>query len=166
LDITPQWPVAVQLELIARLALSLGLGAVVGFERERSRQAAGFRTHILVAMGAALFTIVSAYGFEGEVVDPTRIAAQIVTGIGFIGAGAVLHHRGSIRGLTTAASLWAVAAVGMAAGAGMYVMALAGTGLILGTLWILDRVADVARDAGVLPPDTDRMIPDDRNDKG
>jgi putative Mg2+ transporter-C (MgtC) family protein len=155
LDITPQWSAAVQIELIARLALSLGLGAVIGFERARSRQPAGLRTHMLVAVGSCLFTIISAYGFQGSAVDPTRIAAQIVSGIGFIGAGAILHERGSIKGLTTAASLWAMAAVGMASGAGLYILALVGTAMILATLWILERVADAARDVGVLPPDPD-----------
>lgn len=155
MDITPQWSAAVQLELIARLALALGLGAVVGVERERHRQPAGLRTHMLVTVGAALFTIVSAYGFSGELADPTRIAAQIVTGIGFIGAGAILHYRGNVKGLTTAASLWAMAAVGMATGAGLYVIAVAATIMVLVTLWILDRVADVARDVGVLPSEGD-----------
>jgi putative Mg2+ transporter-C (MgtC) family protein len=152
-DITPVWPVEVQLELVLRLGLSVALGAVIGLERERDRQAAGLRTHILVTLGATLFTIVSAYGFSGPSADPTRIAAQIVTGIGFIGAGAILHHRGSVHGLTTAASLWAVAAIGMAAGAGLYPMAIASTGIVLVVLWLLDRVAHAARGAGVLPPD-------------
>jgi putative Mg2+ transporter-C (MgtC) family protein len=155
LDITPQLSPAIQLELVARLALSLALGAVVGFERARNQQPAGLRTHMLVAVGSAMFTIISAYGFQGSSVDPTRIAAQIVSGIGFIGAGAILHERGSIKGLTTAASLWAMAAVGMASGAGLYVVALAGTAMILATLWILERVADAARDTGILPPDPD-----------
>lgn len=155
MDITPQWSAAVQLELIARLALSLGLGAVVGVERERHRQPAGLRTHMLVTVGAALFTIVSAYGFSGELADPTRIAAQIVSGIGFIGAGAILHYRGNVKGLTTAASLWAMAAVGMATGAGLYILAVAATAMVLITLWILDRVANAARDVGVLPPEGD-----------
>ncbi len=160
-DITPVWSNEVQLELIARLGLSLGLGAVVGIERESHRQPAGLRTHMLVTVGAALFTIVSAYGFSGELADPTRIAAQIVTGIGFIGAGAILHYRGNVKGLTTAASLWVMAAVGMATGAGLYVVAFAATGMVLVTLWFLDRAADVARDAGVLPPQGDHE-PDGR----
>ncbi|HEY7599060.1 MAG TPA: MgtC/SapB family protein [Candidatus Limnocylindrales bacterium] len=129
-----------QLELAARLAVALALGAVIGFERELGRRPAGFRTHSLVALGSALFTIVSAYAFTGPTVDPTRVAAQIVTGIGFVGAGTILHYRGSIRGLTTAASLWSAAAVGMAAGAGMLVMAAVGTLLILIVLLLLERV--------------------------
>jgi putative Mg2+ transporter-C (MgtC) family protein len=133
--------------------VGLVLGAIIGFERELHRQPAGFRTHALVSLGAALFTVVSAYGFSGSSVDPTRIAAQIVTGIGFIGAGTILQHRGSVRGLTTAASLWAVAAIGMAAGAGMLPMAVIGTFLILVVLVILDRVEEVARRRIGLPSD-------------
>jgi putative Mg2+ transporter-C (MgtC) family protein len=140
MPLTPDLGFDAELVLAGRLALGLVLGAVIGFEREMHRQPAGFRTHALVALGAALFTIVSAYGFGGDGVDPTRIAAQIVTGIGFIGAGTILQHRGSVRGLTTAASLWSVAAVGMAAGAGLLVMAVIGTALILVVLFVLDRV--------------------------
>jgi putative Mg2+ transporter-C (MgtC) family protein len=134
------------------MTLGLVLGAIIGFERELHRQPAGFRTHSLVALGAALFTIVSAHGFVGPLVDPTRIAAQIVSGIGFIGAGTILQHRGSIRGLTTAASLWSVAAIGTAAGAGLHVMAVVGTVLILVVLALLDRVeAFVTRRLGLHP---------------
>jgi len=143
---------AMQLELGLRLTLGLVLGAIIGFERELHRQPAGFRTHSLVALGAALFTIVSAHAFVGPMVDPTRIAAQIVSGIGFIGAGTILQHRGSIRGLTTAASLWSVAAIGTAAGAGLHVMAVVGTVLILVVLALLDRVeAFVTRRLGLRP---------------
>jgi putative Mg2+ transporter-C (MgtC) family protein len=139
-----------QLELALRLTIGLVLGAIIGFERELHRQPAGFRTHSLVALGAALFTIISAYGFSGAQVDPTRIAAQIVSGIGFIGAGTILQYRGNIRGLTTAASLWSVAAIGTAAGAGLLVMAVIGTVLILVVLSLLDRVeAFVTRRLGL-----------------
>jgi putative Mg2+ transporter-C (MgtC) family protein len=141
----PELGFALELELAGRLALGLVLGAVIGFERELHRQPAGFRTHSLVSLGAALFTIISAYGFSGSLVDPTRIAAQIVSGIGFIGAGTILQYRGNIRGLTTAASLWSVAAIGMAAGAGLLVMAVIGTVLILVVLSLLDRVEAFAR---------------------
>jgi len=143
--VTPDLGFDVELQLAGRLALGLVLGAVIGFERELHRQPAGFRTHSLVALGAALFTIVSAYGFGGSLVDPTRIAAQIVSGIGFIGAGTILQYRGNIRGLTTAASLWSVAAIGMAAGAGLLVMAVIGMLLILVVLSLLDRVEAFAR---------------------
>lgn len=136
------------------------LGAIIGFERELHRQPAGFRTHSLVSLGAALFTIVSAYGFRDASVDPTRIAAQIVTGIGFIGAGTILQHRGSVRGLTTAASLWSVAAIGMAAGAGMLVMAAVGTVLILVVLVFLDRIEEIARRSIGLPTEHEAETPD------
>src|SRR5881396_4411642 len=115
-------------EALVRLVLAAALGGAVGIERELREREAGFRTHLLVALGSALFTIVSAYGFHeflssgASVVraDPTRIAAQIVTGIGFLGAGAIIREGISVRGLTTAASLWMVAAIGLAAGAGYY----------------------------------------------
>jgi putative Mg2+ transporter-C (MgtC) family protein len=142
---TPNLSPELQVELGLRLAIGLLLGAAIGFERELHRQPAGFRTHSLVALGAALFTIISGYGFAGATVDPTRIAAQIVSGIGFIGAGTILQHRGSVRGLTTAASLWAVAAIGTAAGAGLLVMAAVGTVLILVVLAAFDRMEEFFR---------------------
>ncbi|MGH2429490.1 MAG: MgtC/SapB family protein [Candidatus Limnocylindria bacterium] len=149
----PELTVATELNLALRLTVGLILGAIIGFERELHRQPAGFRTHSLVSLGAALFTVVSAFGFAGPLVDPTRIAAQIVSGIGFIGAGTILQYRGHIRGLTTAASLWSVAAIGTAAGAGLFVVATIGTLLILVILSILDRIEDVARRRLSLPPD-------------
>ncbi len=147
------------------MALGLVLGALIGFERELHRQPAGFRTHSLVAVGSALFTIISAYGFAGSAVDPTRIAAQIVSGIGFIGAGTILQHRGSVRGLTTAASLWSVAAVGMAAGAGLLAIAMVGTLLILVVLSLLDRVEEFARRRIGIPAESPESI-DERPDDG
>jgi len=143
--VTPDLTLETQLDLALRLTVGLVLGAIIGFERELQRQPAGFRTHSLVSLGAALFTVVSAYGFTGDLVDPTRIAAQIVSGIGFIGAGTILQHRGHIRGLTTAASLWSVAAIGTAAGAGLYIVAIVGTLLILVVLSILDCIEEFAR---------------------
>jgi putative Mg2+ transporter-C (MgtC) family protein len=111
-----------------RLGLAGVLGGAIGVERELRDREAGIRTHLLVSLGSALFTLVSAYGFHeflasGDAVvraDPTRIAAQIVTGIGFLGAGAIIREGLSVRGLTTAATLWVVAAIGMACGAGWY----------------------------------------------
>ena len=160
---TPDLSLAAQLDLALRLTVGLVLGAIIGFEREMSRQPAGFRTHSLVSLGAALFTVVSAFGFGGDLVDPTRIAAQIVSGIGFIGAGTILQYRGHIRGLTTAASLWSVAAIGTAAGAGLYVVAVVGTVLILVILSILDRVEAMARRRLRLPPEYEppKSEPDD-----
>jgi putative Mg2+ transporter-C (MgtC) family protein len=126
-------------EIFVRLAVAAALGGVIGIERELREREAGFRTHMLVAIGAALFTLVSAYAWtdfafsqaSGVTFDPTRIAAQIVTGIGFIGAGAIIRQGLSVRGLTTAATLWMVAAIGMACGAGFYWAALIATGIAL-----------------------------------
>jgi len=136
-------------EALGRLAVAGGLGAAVGFERELRDREAGIRTHLLVSLGSALFTIVSAFGFHefltngGSVVraDPTRIAAQIVTGIGFLGAGAIIREGLSVRGLTTAATLWVVAAIGMASGAGYYWPAVATTALTIFALWPLRLIA-------------------------
>jgi putative Mg2+ transporter-C (MgtC) family protein len=135
----------IQLEPLLRLAAGLVLGAAVGWERELQRMPAGFRTHALVGLGSAIFTVVSAFAFSGPGADPTRIAAQIVTGVGFLGGGAILHYRGSVRGLTTAASLWAVAAVGMAAGAGLYVIAVGGAVLVIVALDLFDRLEAYAQ---------------------
>jgi putative Mg2+ transporter-C (MgtC) family protein len=112
------------LELLVRLAVSAILGAVVGFEREVTHKPAGLRTHMLVSLGAALFTILSVEYFQ---LDPARVAAGIVTGIGFIGAGSIIATRGHVYGVTTAASLWAVAAIGLAAGLGAYLIAIVAT---------------------------------------
>ena len=129
-------------DAIGRLAVAAGLGAAVGIERELREREAGIRTHLLVSLGACLFTIVGAYGFHNfSAVDPTRIAAQVVTGIGFLGAGAIIREGISVRGLTTAASLWIVAAIGMAAGAGYYWPAVAGTALTVFALWPLRALA-------------------------
>lgn len=148
----PSLSAETELNLALRLTVGLVLGAIIGFERELHRQPAGFRTHSLVSLGAALFTVVSAFGFAGSTVDPTRIAAQIVSGIGFIGAGTVLQYRGHIRGLTTAASLWSVAAIGTAAGAGLFVVAITGTILILVILSLLDQVEEFTRRRFRVPP--------------
>ncbi len=125
-------------ELVARLLLAVVLCGLVGLERETRGQAAGLRTHVVVGLGSALFTVVSAYGFaDAGVSDPTRIAAQIVSGIGFLGAGAILRTGGSVRGLTTAGTLWVVAALGMAAGAGAYAAAIAATLVLVPAIVVL-----------------------------
>ena len=121
-------------EALLRLALAAILGGMIGVERELRDREAGLRTHLLVAVGAALFTIAGAYGFGSSGVDPTRVAAQVVTGVGFLGAGAIIRQGLSVRGLTTAASLWLVAAIGMASGAGYWEGALIAT---LGALLVL-----------------------------
>jgi putative Mg2+ transporter-C (MgtC) family protein len=139
-----------QLDLALRLVIAAGLGLAIGFEREIHGHPAGLRTHMLVAMGSGLFTVLSAYGFNGVAgavpnsapIDPTRIAAQIVSGIGFLGAGAILKDGIVIRGLTTAASLWATSAVGMAAGAGEHVIAVVATTTILVSLWPINALAE------------------------
>jgi putative Mg2+ transporter-C (MgtC) family protein len=124
-------------ELLLRLGTAAVLGSLIGLDRQRLDKTAGLRTHMLVSVGSALVVIVSAYGFEevlapGRVVlDPSRVAAQVVSGIGFLGAGAILRRNQSVHGLTTAASVWTVAGVGLAAGAGLYLAAATATGLIL-----------------------------------
>ena len=117
-------------EMVLRLALAGVLGGLIGAEREYRGKVAGTRTHLLVALGAALMLLVSKFGFGG-VGDPGRVAAQIVSGIGFIGAGAIMVDRHSVHGLTTAAGIWVSAGIGMATAAGMYVVAVATTVLSL-----------------------------------
>jgi putative Mg2+ transporter-C (MgtC) family protein len=135
-----------------RLMLAAALGGAIGLERELDEKAAGLRTHMLVSVGSAVFTLVSAYGFRdflvhgGSVVraDPGRIAAQIVTGIGFLGAGVIFRQGFTIRGLTTAASLWVVAAIGMASGAGFWAAAVLGTAISLLSLRPLEWLKELA----------------------
>ena len=136
------------LDVLFRLAAAAGLGAAIGLERELDEKAAGLRTHMLVSLGSALFTMVGAYGFEdfaksGATTDPSRIAAQVVTGIGFLGAGVIFRQGFTVRGLTTAASLWVVAAVGMASGAGFWKGAVVGTVVGIASLrplgWLKER---------------------------
>jgi putative Mg2+ transporter-C (MgtC) family protein len=145
-------------EVLLRLAIAAALGAAVGVEREVREHEAGVRTHLLVGLGSALFTIVGAYGFEdfGTATDPTRVAAQIVTGIGFLGAGAILREGLSVRGLTTAGSLWVVAAIGMGAGAGYYWAAVGGTALTIFALWPLRLVTAETIDR--VRPDERRLV--------
>ena len=140
-------------EILVRLAVAAALGGVIGIERELREREAGFRTHLLVSVGAALFTLVSAYAWtdftfsqaSGVTFDPTRIAAQIVTGIGFIGAGAIIRHGLTVRGVTTAATLWMVAAIGMACGAGFFWAAGIATAIALVSLGPLRIVSRVVR---------------------
>jgi putative Mg2+ transporter-C (MgtC) family protein len=136
-------------DLVIRLLVASVLGAFVGVERELHGHPAGMRTHLLVSLGSGLFTMVSIYSFVGVLdpsiqapVDPSRVAAQVVSGIGFLGAGAILKDGFRIRGLTTTASLWATAAIGMAAGAGEALLAVAGTAIVIVSLWPLNAVAE------------------------
>jgi putative Mg2+ transporter-C (MgtC) family protein len=133
-------------DTLLRVAVAAALGGAIGLERELDEKAAGLRTHMLVSVGSALFTLVGAYGFAGfpsSSVDPSRIAAQVVTGVGFLGAGVIFRQGFTIRGLTTAASLWLVAAVGMAAGAGYWKGAVIAAGAALVSLrpleWLKER---------------------------
>ena len=118
-------------EMLLRLSAGIGLGTVIGLERQYRARMAGLRTNALVAVGATLFVLLSAYGFRGATADPTRVAAQIVSGIGFLGAGVILRDGLNVRGLNTAATLWCSAAVGALAGAGMFTAASAGTVLVV-----------------------------------
>jgi putative Mg2+ transporter-C (MgtC) family protein len=131
-------------QVIVRLLLAVFLGGLVGLEREFHGRIAGFRTHILVCLGSALIMLTSVYIFtvyQGVgVVDPSRIAAGVVTGIGFLGAGTILRFKASVRGLTTAASLWAVAGVGLAVGCGFYTASFTAVILVLVSLFLLTKV--------------------------
>lgn len=131
--------------LIARLVLAGVLGGLIGAEREYRAKVAGMRTHLMVAIGSALMLIVSRYGFNGQG-DPSRVAAQIVSGIGFIGAGAIMVQRHSVHGLTTAAGVWVAAGIGMAVACGLYAIGIAATVLSLVGLEVL----------GWLPPNRHR----------
>src|SRR5947209_8508464 len=142
-------------EILLRLAVALLLGAVVGFEREQKEHAAGLRTLALVSLGCALFTIISAYGFlelltiPHTTIDPTRIASYIVAGIGFLGGGTIFLSRQNekVKGLTTAATIWVIAAVGIACGVGMILEALVTTGMVLFILFLLPL-----GERAILPP--------------
>jgi putative Mg2+ transporter-C (MgtC) family protein len=141
------------LEAVGRVVAAAVLGAAIGLERESRAQSAGMRTNALVAAGAALFTLAGAYGFadveRSSNVDPMRVAAQVVAGLGFVGAGAIIREGASVRGLTTAAALWASGAVGLAVGAGYYTVAVAGILVVLVVLVALRHVRPLL--VGVLP---------------
>lgn len=135
-------------EGLLRLVLAALLAGVIGVERELREQEAGLRTHMLVCVGSTMFMLVGVYGWAGYdlggdigvVVDPSRVASYVVSGIGFLGAGAIIKYGINVRGLTTAASLWVVAAIGVAVGAGMYEFAVATTALVILALWPLAQV--------------------------
>jgi len=146
-------------EVLLRLAVAAGLGGAVGLERELRERDAGFRTHMLVSVGSALFALAGAYGFHEFMrsgIDPTRVAAGVVTGIGFLGAGAIIRQGFTVRGLTTAATLWVSAAIGLAAGAGYYSGAVLTTLIVILLLWPLRIVTQ-----SVIPrfrPQTSRLL--------
>ena len=133
---------ATQFDLALRLLVAATLGAVIGLEREIHDHPAGMRTHLLVSLGSSAFTVLSLVAFPAAGADPARIAAQVVSGMGFLGAGAILKEGATIRGLTTAASLWAVAAVGMAAGAGAWGVAVVLTLIAVLSLWPLRVITE------------------------
>lgn len=130
----------IELDFAIRLAVAMLLGGVIGFEREWRAKDAGFRTHFLVALGSALFCIVSQYGFGFDLKDSSRVAAQVVSGIGFLGAGTIIFQKNVVRGLTTAAGLWVTAAIGLACGTGMYIAAAATTLMMLVGLEVLSAL--------------------------
>lgn len=144
------------LEELSLLALAFILSLAVGIERSRKQKSAGLRTHVLVGIGAAMFTLISAYGFQGIThsditVDPSRIAAQVVSGIGFLGAGVIFVRNNVVSGLSSAATIWVVAAIGMACGANMVLLAVAGTVLHLLTVGPLSQLRDR------IQPEPDRL---------
>ena len=128
--------------MIARVFLAFVLGGLVGFERERTQRPAGLRTHMLVAAGSACFTVASIYGFQGfgENSDPARLAAQIVTGIGFLGAGAIFRTGDTVKGITTASSIWITAAIGILIGAGMIYLAIFTTVMTWFVLFVVKSI--------------------------
>lgn len=142
--------------LITRLVIAGLLGGIIGVEREFRAKEAGVRTHFIVALGSALFMIISEYAFGDKTHDVSRVAAQVVSGIGFIGAGVIIFQRNVIRGVTTAAGLWVAAAIGMAAGDGMYSVAIAATILTLACLEMMHfvnmQVSEKMIDITLLPP--------------
>ncbi|NQT05342.1 MAG: MgtC/SapB family protein [Dehalococcoidia bacterium] len=124
----------IALEMVLRLLLAAALGVAIGYQRERAGKQAGLRTHVLISTGAALLSLVSIYGF-GAASDPSRVAAGVVVGVGFLGAGVILHRQGGIvEGLTTAATIWVMAGIGLAAGAGLYIIAVAAAAIVFGAL--------------------------------
>lgn len=155
------------LDFLLRIGLGTGLAAILGLEREVTGKAAGLRTYSMVGLGAALFTLLSMHAFNAP--DPSRVAAQIVSGIGFLGAGAIFRSGALIKGLTTAAGLWAAAAVGMAAGAGQEVIALIATGVGMVVLlgmryvngWITRFRTGVPLDVRVMPSAAFLRVRDD-----
>jgi len=129
-----------EVEMILRLLLATALGAIIGFQREKAGKQIGLRTHILICVGAALFTIASIYGF-GATGEAARIAAGVVVGVGFLGAGAIIRSgEGIVAGLTSAATIWAVAGIGLAAGAGLYLISAVATAIVLSVLFLPSRI--------------------------
>ncbi|KKK68384.1 hypothetical protein LCGC14_2944590 [marine sediment metagenome] len=133
-----------EFETIFQLLLAVALGALIGFERELKRRPAGLRTHMLVSLGAAIFTIIS-ISFD---IEPSRVAAGIVAGIGFLGAGSIIAHKGHIRGITSAATLWVVAAIGLSIGVGQFMLAIIGALFVFAVLQLarLEKRTNIEQD--------------------
>lgn len=133
-----------EFETIFQLLLAVALGALIGFERELKRRPAGLRTHMLVSLGAAIFTIIS-ISFD---IEPSRVAAGIVAGIGFLGAGSIIAHKGHIRGITSAATLWVVAAIGLSIGVGQFMLAIIGALFVFAVLQLarIEKRTDIEQD--------------------
>ena len=130
----------VELEMVLRIMMAMLLGGIIGFQRGKAEKPAGLRDIVLICAGAAMFTVISIYGFD--VADQARIAAGIVTGIGFLGAGAIIRRsEGGVKGVTTAATIWVTAGIGMAAGAGMYIIAPVATFLVMAVLLLPRRIS-------------------------
>jgi putative Mg2+ transporter-C (MgtC) family protein len=127
-----------EIVMVLRLLLAAALGGAIGIQREKTGKPAGLRTHMLICIGAAIFTLVSIYAFSGPVADPSRVAAGVVAGIGFIGAGAIIFRtrEGYVAGLTTAATIWVVAGIGVAVGSGLYIASAAATAIVLIILFL------------------------------
>jgi putative Mg2+ transporter-C (MgtC) family protein len=129
-----------EVEMVLRLLLATALGAIIGYQRERAGKQVGLRTHILICVGAALFTVASIYGF-GATGEASRVAAGVVVGVGFLGAGAIIRGgEGIVAGLTSAATIWAVAGIGLAAGAGLYLISAVTTAIVLIVLFLPSRI--------------------------
>lgn len=144
-----RFDLSTELEMLIRIAFAALVGGIIGFERRRAARPAGIRTLALVAMGAGAFTVVSIFGFKGEESqfrDPARIAAQVATGVGFIGAGTMIRSGGVVRGLTTAAGIWMSAALGVAAGAGMFIFAIGGALIATMILTWIPRAPEASDD--------------------
>jgi putative Mg2+ transporter-C (MgtC) family protein len=154
MDQLPDWVIALQTlewQMAAQVALAAVLGGIIGIEREWRGRPAGFRTNILIAIGSCLFTILSIHGFplaDSSARDSARVAAQIVSGVGFLGAGALLQTRNKTKGMTTAATIWLVAAIGMAVGAGVYFLAIFTTLLTAAVLQLLLPVSKIVGQEG------------------
>jgi putative Mg2+ transporter-C (MgtC) family protein len=153
---------AQDVEQMLRVLLAFALGGAIGWERERVNRPAGLRTHMLVCAGATCFAIVSAFGYAGlgTMRDPARIAAQVVAGVGFLGAGTIFRTQDTVRGLTTAASIWMVAAIGLLVGTGMYWLAVSTTVMSIVALWALRPARRRARRFG-----EPALVPDDERDE-